>query len=84
MLKDQVDGPHPNKKGTQSSESHHQATSAYQRVIPGHYNPLEKFSNINKLDKYYFIKIKTSVNRVDSNVIVSAMEARAGHRLVEF
>ena len=84
MLEDQVDGPQPNKKSTQSGERHHQATSAYQRVIPGRYNYLGEVANINKLDKSYFIKIKTSVNRVDSNVIVSAMEARAVQRCVGF
>ena len=58
MLKEQGDGPHPNKKSTQTGERHHQATSAYQRVIPGRYNPSGDIANINKLDKLYFIKYK--------------------------
>ena len=61
----------------QSGEHHHQATSDQQRVIPGCYNPSEEVANMNKVDKSYVIKIKTSVNRVDSNAIVSAMEVRA-------
>ena len=58
--------------------------SDQQRFIQGHYNPLEEVANINKLDKSYFIKIKTFVNRVNTNVIVSAMEARAIHHRIEF
>ena len=34
------------------------------------------------LDKIYFIKFKSSVNRVNSNEIISAMEVRAGKRCV--
>ena len=55
MLKEQGDGPHPNKKFTQCGERHYQATSAYQRFIPGRYNPSGDIANINKLDKLYFI-----------------------------
>ena len=33
MLKEQGDGPHPNKKSTQTGERHHQATSDYLRFI---------------------------------------------------
>ena len=53
-------------------------------VVPVRYNPSEKAANINNLEKSYFIKIKISVNRVNSNAIVSAMEARARERHVEF
>ena len=57
---------------------------AQQRVIPGHYNPLEEVANTNKLEKSYFIKNKTYLNRVDSNAIISAMEARTRQRRLEF
>ena len=53
-------------------------------AIPGRYNPSEEVADINKLDKSHFVKNKTSINRVDSNAIVSAMEARDGQRRVEF
>ena len=66
----------PIKKLAQSGERHHQAMSALRMVIPGHYKPSEEVANMNKLDKSYFIKIKTSVNRVNSNTIVISMEAR--------
>ena len=65
----------PIKKYTESGERHHQAMSAYQRVIKDRYNHSEEFARINKLDRSYFIKIKTSVNRLNSNAMVSAMEA---------
>ena len=74
----------PILKATQSGERHHQAMSARHRVIPGRYNPSEDVANMNKLEKSYFIKIKISVNRVDSNAIISAMEARARQRRVKF
>ena len=74
----------PIKKSTQSGERHHQAISAQQRVIPGRYNPWEEVANMNKLDNSYFIKIKTSINRVNSNAIVSTMKARARQRRVDF
>ena len=57
--------------------------SDQQSVIPGLYNPSEEVANINKLDKLYFIKFKTSVHKVNSNMIISAMEARAGKRCVD-
>ena len=80
MLEEQGDGPHPNfKKSTQSGEHHRKATSAQHRIIPDRYNPSEEVANISKIDKCYFIKIETSVNRVNSNAIVSAMERRARH-----
>ena len=68
----------------QYGERHHQAVSAQQRVITGRYNPSVEVANINKLDKSYLIKIMISVNRVNSNVIVSTMEARARQRPVKF
>ena len=52
--------------------------------IPGLYNPSEEVSNVNNIDKSYFIKNKISVNRVNSNVMVSAMEVRARLHCVEF
>ena len=67
-----------------SCELHQLAKLDKHRVVPGRYSPLEEVVNINKLDKSYFIKIKTTVNRVDSNAIVNAMEARAGQSRVEF
>ena len=70
----------PIKKSTQSGERQHQAMTAQQRVIPGRYNPSVEVANTNKLEKSYFIKNKTSVNRVDSNAIISAMEARTRQR----
>ena len=73
----------PIKTYMQSGEIHHQAMSAYQRVILVRYNPTEEVATINKLDKYYFTKIKTSVNRVNSNAIGSAKDARAGQCRVE-
>ena len=87
LLDPLVDGRYPNqkkqlmenipiKKSTRSGERQHQAMSAQQRVIPGHYNPLEEVGNTNKLEKSYFMKNNTSSNRVDSNAIISAMEAR--------
>ena len=39
---------------------------------------------MNKLDKSYFIKIKTSVIRINSNVVSIVMEVRARQRYVEF
>ena len=84
MLDEQGDVLHPDKKPTQSGERHHQCTSAHQRVIPGRYNPSEEVANINKIDKSYFIKIKASVHRVNPNAIISAIEARARQRRVEF
>ena len=68
----------------QYGERHHQAVSAQQRVITGRYNPSEEVANINKLDKSYFIIIKISVNRVNSNEIVSAMEVRSRQSRAEF
>ena len=56
----------------------------YQGVIPGRYNHLEEISHINNLEKSYFLIIKTSVNRVDSNAIIGAIEARARQHHVEF
>ena len=64
ILRDQGDGPHPNKKSTQFGELHQQATSANQRVIPGRYNPLEYIVNINKLDNLNLKKLKTSITIV--------------------
>ena len=64
------------KKCTQSSERNHQAMSDQQRAIPGRYNLLEEVSNMNKLEKSYLKKFKTSVDRVNSNATISAMEAR--------
>ena len=61
----------------QSGERCHQAMSGQHRVIPVRYNPLEEVAKMNKQDKSYFIKIKISVNIVNLNVIVSAMEAHA-------
>ena len=58
--------------------------SDYQRVIPGRYNPSEEVANISKLDKSYYIKNKTSVNRVNINAIVSTMDARSRQLRVEF
>ena len=58
MLKEQGDGPHHDKKATQSGERHHQATSVYHRTIPVRYNPLEEVANINNLDKYFLQKLK--------------------------
>ena len=46
--------------------------------------PLRRGYNIYKLDNLYFIKSKTSVNIVNSNAIISAVEACAGQGLVEF
>ena len=46
--------------------------------------PLGRGSNINKLDKINFVKFKTSENRVNLNMIISAVDARAGQRRVEF
>ena len=72
-------------KFTQSGERHHQAISDEQRVIPGRYNPSEDVAKIDNIEKTYFIKIKISVNRVDSNEINSAIEARhARPRRIEF
>ena len=68
----------------QSGEHHDQATSDQQRVIPGCYNPSEEVAKMNNIKKSYFIKNKTSVNRVDSDSIVSAMEARTRNHRVEF
>ena len=53
MLKEQGDGPHPDKKITQSGERHQQVTSEYHRVIPDHYNPLEEESNTNNPSKLH-------------------------------
>ena len=50
--------------------------SDQQRAIPGRYNLLEEVSNMNKLEKSYLKKFKTSVDRVNSNATISAMEAR--------
>ena len=73
------------EKSTQSGERHHQAMMDHQRVVPGRYNPLEEVANMNKLEKSYSIKTETSVNRVDSNAIFCAIEARARqHRLDYF
>ena len=72
------------RKSTQSGERQHQAMSDQQGVIPGRYNLSEEVSNTNKLEKSYFIKNKTSVNRVDSNAIISATEARTRQRRLEF
>ena len=80
MLKEQSDGPHPDRKSMQSVKCYQQATSDYQRVIPGRYNSLEEVDNMNEPAKYYFIKN----NRTDSNVIVSAMEAQARQSRAEF
>ena len=74
----------PIKKSTRSGERQHQAMSAQKRVIPGHYNPLEEVANTNNLEKSYFIKNKTYLNRVDPNAIISAMEARTRQRRLEF
>ena len=74
----------PIKKSLRSSERHHQAMLDQHRVTPIHYKPLEEVSNMDKLDKSYFINIKTSVNRVNSNAIFSAMEACARQRRIEF
>ena len=72
------------KKATQSGERHHQATPDQHRVIPGHYNPSEEVTKISKIYKSYFIKIQTSVNRANSNAVVSAMEVWARQRRLEF
>ena len=58
ILKDQVDGPHADKKSIYSSERHQQATPAKNN---GHTRPLYPLGggfNINKLDKLYFINFK--------------------------
>ena len=84
MLREQGDGPHPNKNPCSPVN----ATTKPRRLSRGSYQaaitPSEEVANINKLDKSYFIKIKTSVNRVNSNAIISAIEARARQRRVEF
>ena len=64
MLKDQGDGPHPNKISPQNCEHHQQSMSDYHKVIPYHYNPSEDKANINNPDKFHFIKLKTSLTRV--------------------
>ena len=80
IIKEQGNVPHHDTKSTQSGELRHQATPTYQRVITGLYNPSEEVANIYKLDTTYFIKYKISVNRVNSNTIISALEARSGKR----
>ena len=59
MINKQGDGPHPNKKFSQSSERHQLDKLANHRVAPGHYNPSSEVSNRNKLDKlqYFFLKL---------------------------
>ena len=42
MLKEKGDGPHLYKIFTQTGEHHQLAMSDNNRVIPGHYNPLEE------------------------------------------
>ena len=66
----------PMKKATQSGERHHKSMSDQLRVVPGLYNPSKEVANINNLDKSCLIKIKISVNRVNYNAIIRAMEAR--------
>ena len=63
-----------------TTKSFRLSRGSYQASI----NPLEEVANMNKLEKSYFIKIKTSKNRVDSNAIITAMEARARQRRLEF
>ena len=58
----------------QSVERHHQDMLSHQRVIPGRYNPLEEVPNNKKIEKSSFIKIKTSVYRVNSNAITQKLE----------
>ena len=48
----------------ESVERHQQPTSAYHRVIPDCYNPLEEEVNRNKQDKLHIEKLKIYVTRV--------------------
>ena len=50
-------------KTMQSVKQYNQTISAQKRVTPGPYNSSEEVAQMNKLDKSYFIKIKTSVKK---------------------
>ena len=38
-------------------------------LIPGHYNPSEEVTNINKIYKLYFTKLKTSITRMNIKIL---------------
>ena len=64
MLDKKGDGPHPNKKPTQSGKHHLQENYDKLMFMPGHYNLSEEDSNINNIDKLNSTRLKNSVTRV--------------------
>ena len=64
MIDKKSDGPHSDKKSTQTVEINQLSKSDKHRVITGSYNPLVEVSNTNNLDKFHLKKSKTYKTRV--------------------
>ena len=73
-----------NRSGFTRNITPHVSTELRKLSLPTSWFAIFRLSTFSFSTTFYFIKLKISVNRVNSNAIISAVEAHAGKRCVEF